>query len=276
MIAESGGIPALVALVGGGEAELRQWAAYALSNLAETEAIRAAIADAGGIKPLVALAGPGSEGQYFGADEHLYAANALANLAASNGANQRAIAAAGGIVPLVALTRDSSAGQRRVAAIAACALGQLAAKNSANQAAVVQAGGVKPLVALLRGGHTQQQQWAAHALGMLASSAAGRRLVADAGALPALAGLATGRKSRATRAVRQEAGYALDALRAPTPLQYALIATLLLACLWAYLSIEGLPPPLLLLLSCCIVLGGYFSSCELNLMLLKRNRLKVE
>ena len=112
----------------GGDGQ-KEWAAWALANLAGNADNQVAIARAGGIAPLVALARGGTE------DEKYSAAAALQNLA-RNAENQMAIAKAGGIAPLVALARDGTDDQTRWASGALAWLDD----NADNHVAIKNAG----------------------------------------------------------------------------------------------------------------------------------------
>jgi len=98
-IASAGGIPPLIALLGGGPDNVKAQAALALGNLARNDDNRATIASAGGIPPLIALLG-GSD------NVKVHAAGTLAALAL-NDDNKATITSVGGIPPLTALLSGS-------------------------------------------------------------------------------------------------------------------------------------------------------------------------
>jgi len=98
-IASQGGVPPLIALLGGGSDNVKEHAARTLASLALNDDNRATIASAGGIPPLIALLG-GSD------NVKVHAVRALSHLAL-NDDNKATIASVGGIPPLTALLSGS-------------------------------------------------------------------------------------------------------------------------------------------------------------------------
>lgn len=101
LIAETGGIPPLVAHVASGDDAHKAFAAGVLWHLSASAERQVAIAEAGGIEPLVVLARDGN------AVQRENATGALMKLAETKG-NQARIAKAGGIAVLLACIADES------------------------------------------------------------------------------------------------------------------------------------------------------------------------
>jgi HEAT repeat protein len=108
LIAETGGIPPLVAHIASGDDAHKAFAAGVLWHLSATAEHQVAIAKAGGIPPLVALARDGNEVQRENAT------GALMKLAETR-ANQSLIAKAGGIAVLLACITDESSTEAVIA-----------------------------------------------------------------------------------------------------------------------------------------------------------------
>jgi vacuolar protein 8 len=244
-VAQSGAVPALVALLTEGSDEAKGAAASALRALAMSVANRALIADAGALPALVQLlrgSAPGSApraraigalsmlasnpanraaiGDAPGACEALVAilaageperdeaAACVWSLAWGNAANQARLLAGGAVAPLVAALRDPRTSMHG----RGCAAGALRnlAMAAAAQMRVAQEGAIPPLVALLRDGDTPARANAAGALQNIAMLPWNKAAVLDAGALPLLVALL--RAAGADRAARATAAGALQNL----------------------------------------------------------------
>ena len=169
-IADAGGIPPLIALLGGNP-EVHKDAAGALWSLAASSENQVIIASEGGIVPFVELVKNGS----FGAQET--SAGALFALAEERD-NRVSIAAAGGIPALVALFDGGTEGSIEQAA---GALQTLALQNKPNQLAISN-----DLVAMLKSGSREAQENVTTLLRSLATEPENRGAIAKAGAVPEL------------------------------------------------------------------------------------------
>ena len=160
-IADSGGIPQLVRMLGDGAnpAQLQMDAAACLFDLARTQHGKSAIASSGGTSPLIAMLGCSS------VEAQTHAAGALWLLSTAV-ACQTTVVSAGGIEPLVALLSSASLG---AATHAANALGQLGS-SADTKGAIVKAGAIAPLVALLDvdEAHLEARESASAVLALLA------------------------------------------------------------------------------------------------------------
>lgn len=170
VIAETGGIPLLIALLKG-HPEVHRDVAGALSSLASHSTNQIAIAHAGGIVPLVGLLSTASR------EAQETVAAALHSLAETS-ANRMAIASAGGITPLVDLF---DGGTDDAKAQAAGALQTLVVDNVPNQVAVSQ-----DLVRLIKTGSALAQEHVTELLRNLATNPDNRGAIAKAGAIPEL------------------------------------------------------------------------------------------
>ena len=136
-IAEAGGIPPLVAMLGSPSPQMTANASGALAGLCRGNAdAQAAISRTGAIAPLCALVRDGSP------ETKEQAASALWSLANENGPNKATIAKLGGVDPLVGLLVNGTT--ERSQACAAGALAALAAQHTENRTAIA-----KKLVSLL-------------------------------------------------------------------------------------------------------------------------------
>lgn len=179
LIANAGGVEALVALLRDEHAGVRKCAAGALRNLAMNAENQVLIAQAGAIAPLIS--------QLRDADVEVRqkATVALWSLAA-NPENQILIAAEGGVEVLIHLLADVDVVVRQNTA---GALLSLALNNNQNQLLIAQAGGIQVLVALLRDADTVVRQQAAGALLNLSSDHMNKALIAQARGIPLLVAL---------------------------------------------------------------------------------------
>ena len=144
-VASLGGIPPLLALLGGLSADAQLHAAEALSNLARgNPANQAAIAKAGGVRPLLAMLQNKAQA---------YAASALGQLARGMPGNQDLIAQEGGLQPLVGLL---SASGSLVPQMAAFAVTEVCRGHAPNQTAAAECGTVRALVELLKDGKDEK------------------------------------------------------------------------------------------------------------------------
>ena len=177
VVAETGGVEALVKQLEDARILIQEQAALALARLAESnDATRSAIQQAGGIKPVIHLlvVVPGST------VVRENAAHALSELALDHAARDEIVGANGIklLVQLFAKERHETPGTKE---FAATALAQLAKDHAATQAAIAEAGAIVPLVALLDGDEGEKaQQEAAGALYALADHASNRLAITAA------------------------------------------------------------------------------------------------
>ena len=195
LIREAGGIDPLIKLLRIGNEVQQTNAACTLGDLALDMTNQTAIHECGGIAPLVALVRSDIN------DLKTEAARAL-GLLAQHKTNKVAIGKAGAIPPLIAMLGRSSTGAQKTCSVVA--LGNLATEAS-NAVAIRKLGGVAPLVAMLRpmlgrvpalnDSHGASDAYASHTtcaaqtVWTLASDAASRAAIREAGGIPPLVAL---------------------------------------------------------------------------------------
>lgn len=179
-VVRSGALPRLIELMERGTVGVQERAAAVVANLAVVAETARAAAQA--VVPLVQLLSRGRLAKEI-------AAEALANLAANPGEDQRGtITAAGALGPLVDLVKGSS---RLAQENAASALQNLAADHPENARNITEAGAVGPLVELLRLGTPLAQERSAGALLNLAADPDSETAMVRAGAVRPLLKLLT-------------------------------------------------------------------------------------
>ena len=218
-IRTAGGIPPLVAMLGGGVMPaVEAAAAMALTHVSQaSEANRVAIRKSGGFPPLIALASQSHKNgtmKYVGAMTALgtgtnpqnqdaireaggmpllvgllpggpdskvtcEAMVALRHLTFENTTNCNALREAGGITWIVALLQAGP--EHQVVTDAVITLTQISQDNPANQDAIREAGGIRPLIALLAGAvESEALVWAARCLAHLTrDNSANRNVVCE-------------------------------------------------------------------------------------------------
>ena len=177
LIARSGAIEPLVALLASGSDDSQIVAASTLASLAASHAARQeSIAAAGAVVPLVSLLRMGSN------KAQMQAASALASLSELQQL-QAPIIKAGGVAPLVRLARVGTADAQF---LSATAIANLCSENAQAQTAAANAGAVPILIGMLRSGKVTMP--AASALARLAAgSSTVRDSIAQDGLAPLLA-----------------------------------------------------------------------------------------
>ena len=195
IVADAGGIVALVGLLRHGNQGAQETSAGAVHSLALRSQNRVAISDAGGIPQLVHLFEVGSP------EAQDQAAGALKELVTNNSVNQSAVAR-----ELVAMLsgKSSSEAQEQVTKL----LRNLALDPD-NRASIAQAGAIPQLARQLRDGMPGGQEMAASALSQIALKSAGHRVQVTQ-ELVVLLGSPTpavrGRAAEALRDMNAEAG----------------------------------------------------------------------
>jgi hypothetical protein len=157
-------IPALVAVLRTGTADMKAKAAEALGNMTcdnageifvmRNDHMGEAVAQAGAIPALVAILKDGTTGE-----EKRAAAEALWRIAIGNNQIGEAVAQAGAIPALVDFLKDGTTGEEKKAATVA--LGRIAYNNDQMGEVVAQSGAIPVLVALLKDGTTGEEKKAA-------------------------------------------------------------------------------------------------------------------
>ncbi|GMF30295.1 unnamed protein product [Phytophthora lilii] len=147
-IVREGGISPLIELMRDGTDDQKQWATYALGNIAkDNEANRAAIAQRDTIASLMILLRAGTNAQ------KQWASYTLGYLAKHNKKNAAEIANEGAIEQLIGLVESGTYEQME---IAARALEMIASDNEVTQAQIGREGGIALLVSLLRDGDLKE------------------------------------------------------------------------------------------------------------------------